>query len=461
MKTRLWNGTALVLALVLFTGASVWEGAGAVAPNGDLPAAGYYAATNSFPRNTVVDITNLESGKSIRVIVAAGLETPGLLALLSKDAAGVIGLEGRSMGRIRMTQPSDPIAFSRFTDGLAAGGLPGYDSGAVITEESLYDPAPLPAPPPAPAGRSRRESAPLEASSPGAFSVPGESALSRGERQVFPGRDEAPAFPGGAAAFPPPSSGAAGGAVPGSPAGLASSAGTPDLIPAYALEPEWEEYGKRGIVDLPEPVFAPETEAERPEVSVPGEPKERDYLAAPEEPAAAPAAESASDGAASELRYEYRLIPAEERPPEIPGGYSIDGEHLISPIPEAPVEAAETAETGPAEDYVYVSPIPDKKPVVIESPPSPADPSPFSVPLISSLERGGCYVQLAAYARPELIESEINRINTGYPLRVQNAGNEERPLYRILLGPLNLGESGAVLQRFKSIGYKDAFVRRN
>ena len=69
-------------------------------------------------------------------------------------------------------------------------------------------------------------------------------------------------------------------------------------------------------------------------------------------------------------------------------------------------------------------------------------------------------MQLAAHSRPELIESEIGKINTSYPLRVQNAGNEDRPLYRILLGPLNLGESGAVLQRFKSIGYKDAFVRR-
>ena len=352
-----------------------------------------------------------------------------------------------------MTQPSDPIAFSRFTDGLAANGMPSYDSGAVITEESLYAPAPVP-PLPAPTGRSRRELAPFDGASAPAAYTPRESTLPQAGRQVFPGWDEAPAPSLGAAASPMAESSVVSGGA--SAVSLSSSSSSHDFIPAYALEPEWEEYGKRGIVDLPDPSLAAETETERPETFVPAEPKESIYLAVPDEPAsAAPAAETT----ASDVRYEYSLIPAEERPPEISGKYSIDSEHLISGIPETPAEPVEPAAA--AEDYVYVSPIPDTEPAVSKSRSYAADASPFSVPLISSLERGGCYVQLAAHSRPELIESEIGKINTSYPLRVQNAGNEDRPLYRILLGPLNLGESGAVLQRFKSIGYKDAFVRRN
>jgi hypothetical protein len=33
-------------------------------------------------------------------------------------------------------------------------------------------------------------------------------------------------------------------------------------------------------------------------------------------------------------------------------------------------------------------------------------------------------------------------------------------VYRVLVGPVNLGESGALLQRFKRSGYKDAFIKQ-
>ncbi|MDR2136225.1 MAG: septal ring lytic transglycosylase RlpA family protein, partial [Treponema sp.] len=130
--TLLRNVVTLAAVLLSLGGASVWEGAAALAPRGDLPEDGYYAATNSFPPNTVVDITNLETGKSIRAIVAAGLNTPGLLAVLSPDAAGRIGLGTKAIGRIRMTQPEDPVAFARFTEGLVTSGDPDYDPEAML-----------------------------------------------------------------------------------------------------------------------------------------------------------------------------------------------------------------------------------------------------------------------------------------------------------------------------------------
>jgi hypothetical protein len=80
--------------------------------------------------------------------------------------------------------------------------------------------------------------------------------------------------------------------------------------------------------------------------------------------------------------------------------------------------------------------------------------------VISSLERGKYYLQLAAYTIPELVETELLRISTVYPLAVQESGEAEKPLYRILIGPVNLGESGALLQRFKASGYRDAFIRK-
>jgi cell division septation protein DedD len=86
-------------------------------------------------------------------------------------------------------------------------------------------------------------------------------------------------------------------------------------------------------------------------------------------------------------------------------------------------------------------------------------PSHFSAPVIHNLERGKYYLQVGAFSRPESAEAELNRIGNTYPLAVQNGGSSEKPVYRVLVGPMNLGESGALLYRFKSIGYTDAFVR--
>ncbi|GHV94759.1 lipoprotein [Spirochaetia bacterium] len=397
-----------ITAVLLLTGASVWEGSGAVASGGELPGTGYYAATNSFPKNTVVDITNLENGKSIRVIVAAGLDTPGLLALVSGEAAGIIGLSSSSIGRIRMSQPSDPIAFSRFTDGQAAG-IPDYDSGAVNTavntEESVYTP-------------------------------PGGTSPGHVDSSVMSEKDAAP--------------------VGEKDKAVSSVSGR--TVPSYTPEPEWEEGVYRDIVDLsdtysPPPANADEgiTRETAPALVVPDEPAAAEPVESiaalePERPApdaAAPVPPAAHEG------YDYSLTPAEERPPEPYASYDINPENIIPEIAEG-----ESFDLESPVSYTNISDIPFES--AERSNPATA---PFSIPLVSNLERGSYYVQLGAYSRVELIEPEISRIDTGYPLTVYNAGSADRPLYRILLGPLNQGESGAVLQRFKSIGYKDAFVR--
>jgi hypothetical protein len=57
------------------------------------------------------------------------------------------------------------------------------------------------------------------------------------------------------------------------------------------------------------------------------------------------------------------------------------------------------------------------------------------------------------------VENELGKIGRNYPLAIQNAGSTGSPLYRILVGPVSKGESGALLQRFKGLGYRDAFLR--
>jgi hypothetical protein len=142
------------------------------------------------------------------------------------------------------------------------------------------------------------------------------------------------------------------------------------------------------------------------------------------------------------------LVPADERAP--PAREQTAASRNAAPHGIAPREAAASSASTP----------PVTQPVETPAAP-PAEFSPFQAPLISSLEQGKWYVQLGVYSRPDNVEDEIGRIGTAYPVAVQNIGSDTSPMFRVLLGPLNQGESGAMLQRFKSIGYPDAFVRHN
>jgi cell division septation protein DedD len=85
---------------------------------------------------------------------------------------------------------------------------------------------------------------------------------------------------------------------------------------------------------------------------------------------------------------------------------------------------------------------------------------PFAVPFVTKLEQGQYYVQLRAYNRKDQLEDAAATIGRAFPLAAQSVGTQDSPLFRLLVGPVNLGESGALLQRFKGIGYKDAFIRQ-
>jgi len=294
MKT-LFLCLVAVLAVVLLVSATVWEGVTDVVSGGDLPGGSFGIATNSFPKNTIVDITNLENGKMVRVKVVSGLDTTGLLATLSRNAADSINLRGNSTCRIRITQPSDDIAFSHFRLG---------------------------------------------------------------------------------------------------------------------------------------PIVSSTIAESTPEISI----------------------------ASGKLT----LLPAEERPPVETTRFVIESDDAADNTPPASVIAPETTSvTVSVVTPAIESPIKVETEIANAVYFPPSDFSPFPVPLISSLEPEKWYVQVGVYTHPNYVEDEISRIGTAYPLVIQNVGTDTSPMFRVLLGPLNQGESGAMLQRFKSIGYNDAFVRHN
>ncbi|MDR2965792.1 MAG: SPOR domain-containing protein [Treponema sp.] len=471
MKNKFFTVSMLLLAVFVFLSASPWEGAAATAPEGELPATGMFVATNSFPINTVVDITNIETNRSTRVIVAKGLDSPGLLAVVSRDAAELIGMRPGSISRVRMVQPGDPIAYLRFIEGQARG-IPGYDSGNVLTEhysDDTYEP-PL------------SESTQVAAVPPAAPST-----------------------------VPPITSGVTG--------------------PSYLLEPEWQDRTDR-IVYVGEETTAAETVQTEPETEKEPEyiveeiyndyeeyEEKPEYIAEEvyeEEEDWNYIAEEKYDDYEDEWNYleeepEYiveeleELEVIEEEPEYIVEEFEEleifeEPEYIVEEIeeleaieeePEYIVEELEELEAIEEEPEYLAEVIEEvQEEEVIEYTLVPADDRPpdyfygmdpndiipgiatetttpepthiipmhsdFSVPRVSQLDRGWYYVQIAALDSPESVQNTLNQIDLAYKPLVYSNGDR---YYRILLGPLNQGESAAVLARFRSIGYKDAFVR--
>jgi len=391
MKSPLKFFCLIIAAGFLLTAASVWEGSAAIVTSGDLPGGGYSAATNSFPRNSIIDITNLENGKTVRVIVVSDLRTSGLLATLSRNAAEAIGLQRNSVSRIRMTQPSDDIAFSRFGTGPLPSATAADAADTTVPEPQAAGPGPV---------------------NPGTtLTVPSV---------VLP-----PTLPG-----------------------ILTTTILAGSVPAIASANPAPTEPAETTVETPAEI-AVETQAET-TVETPAE-------IAAETPAQPPVpATSATERTIISLNH------AEDRIPDAGGDPGIPSEHIIGPIERtaSSVNTTNTTDTSDENEHAEFINIFAIARVGIYT--EPSDLSSFTVPLITTLESGKWYVQLGAYTKQDVVENEINRIGTNvYPIAVQTIENDPDEVYRILLGPFNQGESGATLHRFKSIGYKDAFMRKN
>jgi hypothetical protein len=419
------------MAFFVVSDASSWEGAAATSPEGELPANGLYVATNSFPRNTVVDIVNIETNKSTRAIVAAGLDSPGLLAIVSREVAEIIGMRPGSISRIRITQPSDPIAYLRFMESLAAG-IPPYDSGNVITEETYW-----------------WDDTSSESSATGSDTPAAEPAQTR------------------VGALPPYFLEPEWGGIsprdiidlPSAPS-LTAGSGEPSAENIADLNPEEKEVSLEIVESIPEEE-APQEIAEYTEEETP-----QQITGIPEEETPQQITEYTPEEEQKEETYEiveqpqpvdtervtqYNIVPSQERPPQ--GNiYGINPADIIPQITRVNVvEPARELILEPMIESIPAierTPVPQRAPVVSDTN--------FSIPRIYELARGSYYVQLTAVDTPESVESAVSLIDRNYgPVVYKDSDN----WYRILLGPLNQGESAAVLQRFRSIGYRDAFVR--
>ena len=131
------------------------------------------------------------------------------------------------------------------------------------------------------------------------------------------------------------------------------------------------------------------------------------------------------------------LIPAEENPPKT-ADILLSPEPLVSQTePAIPVSPAETAE--PVTAMAAMS---DR----------------IVIPSLSQLKSGAYYVQIATYAEEANIKSVLDTYGDTYPVILVPMTSGKA--YQIMIGPLSVDEYGTILARFKSFGYKDAFLRK-
>ena len=82
----------------------------------------------------------------------------------------------------------------------------------------------------------------------------------------------------------------------------------------------------------------------------------------------------------------------------------------------------------------------------------------YIVPSLNQLESGKYYIQIAVYASDENILEVINKYGNNYPITIVPMAGGSRK--QVLVGPVTMDEYKVVLERFKSYGFKDAFLRK-
>lgn len=135
-KVRILAGVLVSSVLVLAGAQANWEGTAVVGRYGEFPPGGLYAASNTFPLNSLIDVTNPDTGESARLIVARELDDNGVFLVLSEDAADALGMEPDES----ITMRAAPVQLPGLTSVDPNRDLPFHPDPDVNPAASLGDP---------------------------------------------------------------------------------------------------------------------------------------------------------------------------------------------------------------------------------------------------------------------------------------------------------------------------------
>lgn len=146
----------------------------------------------------------------------------------------------------------------------------------------------------------------------------------------------------------------------------------------------------------------------------------------------------------SEESYEpIVLVPAESNPPESAG----------KPAEVYKNEASAKPAENKAEERAAEGKKPGKKPGA-----SKKSLEKYKVSSLKELESGKYYIQIAVLADENNLKNTVSKFEKQYPVTLVPLASGKAT--QVMIGPLGIDEYGAVLNRFKKSGYKDAFLRK-
>lgn len=441
---------------------NTWTGSAVAGRYGEFPPGGLFAASNTFPLNSLVDVTHDASGDTVRVIVIRRIEDPGVFMLLSEEAASELRIRRGTrasvsaqpvqMPGLTAISPNWDLPFHPDPD-INPGAILGDPNRDVFSPPDLEPAGAQPDPEPAP----RATAAPEDDRDPHRDfdPVPPDDLLVLRPDLTLPEvqspaileqplpRIAPPAQP--PLVVTPP--------LPSDPNGLTPRLVRPadpeeiaDPLQARLAEIERALAGDRVRMDPlgadeviePEIVLVPPTPPDPdPDVDLPLVAVKDD---APDVPPARPVrpARIPDDALLSLEPAEFRAPPVPDPPPA----------PAAPPTPEAPPEPELEPEPEPEPE-----PAPAREPVTPEA----------ALPIVATLDSGAYYVQVAAMSNPDSALQTVARLNgagEGLPVAVTTRKNGERDIFRVFVGPLSEDERGTALHTVRSHGFRDAFLRR-
>lgn len=128
------------------------------------------------------------------------------------------------------------------------------------------------------------------------------------------------------------------------------------------------------------------------------------------------------------------------------------------PASEAVASAPESKPEPEPEPVVVVQPVVNVAVNVEPEPKTEPKTEPVSVQTVkaSNLDKG-CYIQIATYSKMSNVNDVCGKYSERYPMKVVETSSGG---WQVLVGNLSESEYTIVLERFKSYGYKDAFLKR-
>ncbi|UXI49947.1 SPOR domain-containing protein [Treponema pallidum] len=461
------NTAFLVLCVASVTPLwAVWEGNAEIGPQGSFLQDGMFVRSDMFPKNTAVEISNLEKNAKAQAVVIGHAGIPGLLVSLAPAAAAQLGIGVYQAVRVRVRTLGTVRGGSQTSqDGLSLASLPSRVPARPAQRDPLSSP---------PAGHTVPEYrdtvifddprlvSPLSREVEDAPKVV-EPASERegGEREV----EDAPKVV-------EPASEREGGErevedVPKvvEPASEREGGEREVEDAPKVVEPASErEGGEREVEDVPK-VVEPASEREGGEREVEDVPKvvepasereggEREVEDAPKvvEPA------SGHEGGEREVEDVPGVV--EPASGHEGGEREVASQHTKQPSHSVSNSAPNQFRNPEGELPFTLPDLSESEIVVPEEQKGRAHPQVIPEGAPRGLQPGEYYVQIAVFHDAIQVQSIVHRYGVEYPIAVEQDIHEGKVRFTVCVGPVQKDERGAVLENFQRFGFKDAFLKK-